>query len=116
VNKGRPVVIVFPDKDRPAGERMGTLFIPNTVAIIKGAPNAEGSRKFVDFLLSPEVEKGLAESASHQIPLNPNVKASLPEALEPARKAKAMEVDWNKAADLWDEVQAFLVKEFARPQ
>lgn len=115
VKKGWPVVIVFPDSDRPAGERMGTLFIPNTVAVIKGAPNGAGGRQLVDFLLSPEVEKTLAESASHQIPLNPNVKAKLPEALEPARKAKAMEVDWNKAADVWDEVQGFLAEQFARP-
>jgi hypothetical protein len=60
--------------------------------------------------------KALAESDSHQIPLNPQVKATLPEALEPARKAKRMTVDWNKAAEMWDEVQEFLVKEVARPQ
>ena len=29
---------IFPDRDAPAG-RMGTLFIPNTVAILKGCPN-----------------------------------------------------------------------------
>jgi iron(III) transport system substrate-binding protein len=116
VKKGRLVVIIFPDRDRPSSERMGTLFVPNTVALIKGAPDADGGRKLVDFLLSPEVEKALAESDSHQIPLNPQVKVKLPAALEPALTAKKMDVDWNKAADLWDDVQAFLTEQFARPQ
>jgi iron(III) transport system substrate-binding protein len=114
VEAGRPVQIIFPDRDRPKGERMGTLFIPNTVMLIKGAPNREAGRKLIDFLLSPEVEKQLAEAESHQIPLNPNVKAALPAQIETRKTVKPMQVDWNKAADLWDEVQAFLRKEFAK--
>jgi len=116
VKAGHPVAIVIPDKDRPAGDRMGTLLVPNTVALVKGAPEAAGGRKLVDFLLSAEVEKALAESDSHQIPLNPKVKAQLPAELEPVLTAKKMDVDWNKAADLWDEVQTFLTEQFARPQ
>jgi iron(III) transport system substrate-binding protein len=116
VKAGRPVVLIFPDSDRPAGDRMGTLCVPNTVSLIKGAPDVEGGRKLIDFLLSPEVEKSLAESDSHQVPLNPQVKAKLPAAMEPALTAKKMDVDWNKAADLWDEVQSFLSEQFARPQ
>lgn len=116
VKAGRPVAIIFPDrdgdKDRP---RMGTLFIPNTVAIIKGGPNPTGARKLVDFLLSPEVEKALAEAASHQIPLNPQVNAQLPREIETPKTVKRMDVNFDKAADLWDEVQTFLSREFARP-
>jgi iron(III) transport system substrate-binding protein len=119
VKKGQPVVIVFPDRDGHKDfPRLGTLFIPNTVAVIKGSPNPEGARKLVDYLLSPEVEKRLAESDSHQIPLNPEVKADLPKELERPTggggAAKPAEVDFGKAADLWDEVQTFLRKEFAR--
>lgn len=114
VKAGKPVRITFPDRDRPAGDRMGTLFIPNTIMLIKGAPNPEGGRRLIDFLLSPEVEKQLAESESHQIPLNPNVKADLPAAIETRKTVKPMQVDWNKAADLWDEVQAFLRNEVIR--
>src|SRR5207302_1688196 len=33
--------------------------------------------------------------------------------VEAGRTAKQAAVDWNHAADLWDEVQAFLRKEFA---
>src|SRR5439155_15652989 len=75
VEAGRPVTIVFPDRDRTQGDRMGTLFIPNTVAVIRNSPNPAGARKLVDYLLGAEVEAKLAETASHQIPLNPQVKA-----------------------------------------
>jgi iron(III) transport system substrate-binding protein len=115
VEAGRPVTIIFPDADRPRDEKMGTLFIPNTVAIIRGAPDPDGARKLVDFLLSPEVEAKLAESGSHQIPLNPQVKATLPKEIKRPEQVKTMEVDFGHAAELWDEVQAFLRDEFARP-
>jgi iron(III) transport system substrate-binding protein len=115
VKAGRPVAILFPDRDRPPGDRMGTLFIPNTVAVVKGGPNPAGARQLVDYLLSAEVEARLAESASHQIPLNPTVTARLPREIETPQTVKAMEVDFGKAADLWDEVQSFLRDEFARP-
>jgi len=115
VEAGRPVAIVFPDRDRSEGDRMGTLFIPNTVAVIRGCPNPDGARKLVDYLLSPEVEAKLAKTASHQIPLNPQVKADLPKEILRPEAVKTMEVDFDKAADLWDEVQTFLRNEFARP-
>jgi iron(III) transport system substrate-binding protein len=119
VKAGRPVTIVFPDRDgAPNNPRMGTLFLPNTVAIIRGCPNPQGARKLVDYLLSSDVEKRLAESESHQIPLNPQVQADLPKEILRPREAggtvKSMQVDFDKATDLWDEVQEFLRKEFAR--
>lgn len=56
----------------------GPLVIPNMAALVKGGPNPENGRKLVDFLLSEKVERLLAESDSHNIP----VRASL--AGEPA--------------------------------
>jgi iron(III) transport system substrate-binding protein len=109
------VAIVYPDRDAPADGRMGTLFIPNTLAILKGSPNPEGARRLVDYLLSAEVEKRLAESESHQVPLNPEVKATLPREIETPRSVRAMKVDFVKAAELWEQVQQFLRQEFARP-
>jgi iron(III) transport system substrate-binding protein len=119
VTAGHPVEIIFPDRQGlPDQPRMGTLFLPNTVAVIHGSPNPEGAHKLVDYLLSAEVEKRLAESESHQIPLNPQVKAELPKQIERPIDAggtvKSMQVDFEKATDLWDEVQAFLRNEFAR--
>ncbi len=75
---GHTVALIYPDRATPAEDRMGTLFIPNTLAILKGSPNPDGARRLVDYLLSAEVEKRLAESESHQVPLNPEVKATLP--------------------------------------
>ncbi len=115
VSAGKPVAIVFPDRDAPKESRMGTLFIPNTVAIVRGRPNPAGARRLVDFLLSPEVETKLAEADSRQIPMNPQVHATLPKEFATRQTAKAMDVDFEKAADLWDEVQEFLRNEFARP-
>lgn len=120
IEAGSPVAILFPDRAGHAEfPRMGTLFLPNTVALIKGGPNPEGGKVLIDYLLSPAVEQRLAESASHQIPLNPQVKAGLPPSIERPRDAggtvQAMAVDFDRAADLWDPVQAFLRDTFARP-
>ena len=112
----KPIAIIFPDRDSPKSSRMGTLFIPNTVALIKGAPDPEGGKRLIDFLLSPDIEGKLAAGNSHQIPLNPNVKAQLPPELLTPSQAKPMQVNWEKAADSWDQVQEFLRTEFARPQ
>jgi iron(III) transport system substrate-binding protein len=115
IKDGKPVVMIFPDRDAPHDRKMGTLFIPNTLCILKDCPNPDGARKLVDYLLSPEVEKRLAESDSHQIPLNPKAKASLPPQMETPRTVKAMEVDFEKAVDLLPEVQKFIQNEFALP-
>jgi len=116
LNSGRPVAVVFPDAG-PANDqypRMGTLFIPNTIAVIKGGPNPANARRLVDYLLSADVEAKLATAGGYQLPLNPAVIAMLPPALARARTARAMRVDFNQAAALWDEVQAFLREQFAR--
>ncbi len=57
IQAGRPVEIVYPDQG--PGEP-GTLYIPNTLAIIKGSPHEAEARKLVDYLLSPEIEARLA--------------------------------------------------------
>ena len=59
IQEGKPVNIIWPDK-----EGMGTLLIPNTVALIKGGPNPEAGKKLIDFLLSPKVEEMLAHCES----------------------------------------------------
>jgi iron(III) transport system substrate-binding protein len=115
IKDSKPVVMIFPDRDAPKDSKMGTLFIPNTLCILKDCPNPDGARKLVDYLLSPDVEKRLAESDSHQIPLNPKAKASLPPQMETPRTVKAMEVDFEKAVDLLPQVQKFIQNEFALP-
>jgi len=112
---GKPVAIVIPDRDgHPAHARLGTLFIPNTLMVIRGGPNPEGAKRLVDHLLSPDVERRLAEGGGYQIPLNPEAKANLHPALVRPEQVKAMVVNWERAADLWEDTQAFLRDEFAR--
>jgi iron(III) transport system substrate-binding protein len=115
IEAGRPLAMIFPDRDgNPANAHFGTLFIPNTVAIVKNGPNPAAARKLVDFLLSAKIEKRLAESASHQLPLNPNVKAKLPTGLLTPAEVKPMHVDWSKAADRWAESQRLMIDLFGR--
>lgn len=115
LNAGKPVAIIFPDRDGHKDHpRMGVLYIPNTLAVVKGAPNPDGAKRMIDYLLRAETEAKLAEGGGFQIPLNPKVTAKLPASLLVPGQVKTMAVEFEKAADLWDEVQAFLRDEFAR--
>ncbi|MEQ1850559.1 MAG: substrate-binding domain-containing protein [Chthoniobacteraceae bacterium] len=68
-----------PVRMRPVRFENGqTICIPNTVAIIRGAPHAENARKLADFLLSAQTELALARSKSRQIPLGPVDESQLP--------------------------------------
>jgi iron(III) transport system substrate-binding protein len=111
----RPVRIIFPDRDgHPEFSRFGTLLIPNSLAIIKGGPNPECAKKLMDHLLSREVEKQLAEAGGYQIPLHPQVQFQPHPGLGDLNQVKPMEVNWERAAEMWDEVQRFLREEWAR--
>jgi iron(III) transport system substrate-binding protein len=106
---GSPVAIVYPDREP---EQLGTLFIPNTLARIKGSPHPQEAEALASYLLSQEVEGALASGPSGQIPLNPAVVEKPP--VETPRTVHAMSVDFGAAADLWEPVVApFLAENFA---
>jgi iron(III) transport system substrate-binding protein len=107
IHGGQPVDIVYPDQ-QPDG--LGTLFIPNTLAIVKGCPHPAAARRLVEYLLSPEVEAKLAVGPSGQIPLNPQVKVK--PKVETPETIRAMKVDFFAAADKWDTAARFLRDEF----
>lgn len=109
VEAGQSVAIVYPDQG-PDG--LGTLFIPNTLAIIKGSPNGAEARRLVDYLLSPEIEIQLSQGPSAQIPLN--AKVDVPLRVETPRTVQAMEVDFSEAARQWDAAARFVRDKFAR--
>ena len=52
----------------------GTFLMPNTVAVVSGAPHLERAKVLVDYLLSVEVEEQLAAGPSRQIPLRRDVR------------------------------------------
>ena len=107
LEKGLPVAIIYPDQRE--GE-LGTLFIPNTLALVKDSPNPGTAERLVDYLLSAEVERSLAEGASAQIPLNPEVDQAV--RVETPQTIRAMNVDFEQAAASWDRARAFLVEQF----
>ncbi len=107
IEQGYPVAIIYPDQGE---NRLGTLFIPNTVSIIADARHAEAAQQLVDFLLSPMVEGMLAKGPSAQIPLNPTVE-QLPR-VETPRTVRAMQVDFEAAAKGWGTAAEFLRQEF----
>ena len=108
IENGSPVKIVYPDQRE--GE-LGTLFIPNTVAIVRGSARSHEAAQLMEFLLSPAVERHLADGPSAQIPLNPDVDPN-PRVRSPAT-VKAMVVDFQLAAAQWDETARFLRDTFA---
>jgi len=88
---GHPVAIRYLDQGS------GALLIPNTVAILEGAPHREAAETFIDWVLSAEVEAALADSTSRQIPLRPGVDAPDRVGL-PGKDFQAATVDWEAAA------------------
>lgn len=107
---GRPVQIVFPDG--AAGE-MGTLLLPNTLALVKGCPHPEAGASLIDYLLSPEVEARLAEGPSAQMPLHrATTQPSRVGGLEDMRQ---MEVDFARAAEMFGAAARYIEDQFLAP-
>jgi len=108
LEKGAPVEIVFPDQGE---DGLGALFIPNTIAIVKGCPHLEEAKQLVDYLLQPETETLLARGRSAQFPLNE--KAEGRPRVQPPKDVHWMEVDFAEAAKHWETAAPFLRDEFA---
>lgn len=107
VDAGSPVVLVYPDQ---AEGELGTLFIPNTLAVVKGAPHPEHAKQLMAYLLKPETEALLVRGPSAQIPLNTRSTASA--RVETPSSVRAMDVDFAAVAEEWSSVYEFLREEF----
>lgn len=70
LTKGHKVACVFPDQQEGG---MGTMLIPNSIALVKNGPNPEAGRKLVDWVLKESTEALLAAAKSAQIPLRASV-------------------------------------------
>lgn len=107
---GKPVGIVLPDQ-QPGG--LGALLLPNTVALIRGAPHREAGILLMRYLLSDEVEARLARGRSAQIPLRRGATARsrlpLPE------KPHWMRLDYAAAAARFPAAAEFIEREFLAP-
>jgi iron(III) transport system substrate-binding protein len=88
IERGAHVVAVYPD-----ARGIGTLFLPNTIALVHGAPHADAAKRFIDWVLRPETERLLAFSRSAQIPVRPAV--ARPATVAAPGQFKALEVDYR---------------------
>jgi iron(III) transport system substrate-binding protein len=66
LKQGEPVAMDFLGQND-----LGTLIIPNTVALIAGASHPDEAKKFIDFVLSRQVANLLIQSGWSHIPLRP---------------------------------------------
>lgn len=101
IESGQPVAMALPDK-----EGLGVPVMPNMVSLIADAPHPDEGRKLIDYLLSPDVERQLAESEAVQIPLHAGV--SGPKNIPPIASFTPMTLDYSKAAARVEEVTARL--------
>jgi iron(III) transport system substrate-binding protein len=97
----QPVAMVLPDRDG-----IGVPVMPNMVSLIANAPHPDEARRLIDYLLSPDVERALAESEAVQIPLHPGL--SGPKNLPAIGSFKPMTLDYAKAASRVQDVTARL--------
>jgi iron(III) transport system substrate-binding protein len=100
IKEGADVAVVYPDQDD-----FGTLLIPTSVVLLKGAPHPEYGRKLIDHLLSPVVERQMAERAAH-MPLRAGV--PVPLHVRSAAELRAMPVDYQRVAEQIEAQQAWL--------
>ena len=93
----QPVAMVLPDR-----EGIGVPVMPNMISLVAGGPHQEAGKKLIDFLLSAEVERALAESEAVQIPLRVGVEG--PKNIPPLTTFKPMTLDYSKAASRVEDV------------
>ncbi|MGH9321844.1 MAG: extracellular solute-binding protein [Vicinamibacteria bacterium] len=91
IEDGQPVGMVLPDKDG-----LGVPVMPSMVSLIANAPHPEEGRRLIDYLLSPDVERQLAQSEAVQIPLHAGVQG--PKNIPAIETFKPMTLDYGKAA------------------
>jgi iron(III) transport system substrate-binding protein len=94
---GQPIGMVLPDKDG-----LGVPVMPNMVSLIANAPHPDEARQLIDYLLSTDVERQLAQSHAVQIPLHPGVPG--PRNIPAVETFKPMTLDYGKAASRVEDV------------
>jgi iron(III) transport system substrate-binding protein len=107
MQKGADVGVIFPDQNS-----FGTLVIPNTAALVKGAPHLEEAKKLIDFIVSKKNEQALALCGSAQMPVRSGMKVA-PGGWSVA-DIKAQAVDWEKVADKMEPVAKVMREMFVQ--
>ena len=87
------------------------MVIPNAAVLIAGGPNPDAGKRFIDYLMTAEVEQALAESEAAQMPLRPGV--PVPENVLRVDQIRALQVDDAKAGALLEELTKGYLKDWA---
>lgn len=87
VDKGATLALVYPSE---------MLVIPSPIAIIKGSPNTEAAKKFVDFVLSKEGQAIIAKEGT--LPVRSDVEVPSRYPMPPVADAmkRAIPIDYKK--------------------
>ena len=97
IEDGQPVAMILPD-----ATGLGVPVMPNMVSLIANGPRPEEGRRLIDYLLSPDVERQLAQSEAVQIPLHTGVQG--PKNIPGIETFKPMTLDYTKAATRVEDV------------
>ncbi|HYN09796.1 MAG TPA: extracellular solute-binding protein [Vicinamibacterales bacterium] len=98
---GQSIAMVLPDRDG-----LGVPVMPNMVSLIMNGPHPEEGKRFVDYVLSVDVERMLAQSEAVQIPLHAGVPG--PKNLPAIESFRPMMVDYGVAARRVEDVTSRL--------
>jgi iron(III) transport system substrate-binding protein len=101
IEDGQPIAMVLPDK-----EGLGVPVMPNMVSLIANGPHPDEGRRLIDYLLSANVERQLAQSEAIQIPLHAGVPG--PKHIPAIDSFKPMTLDYAKAAARVEDVTSRL--------
>ena len=107
IRDGKPVRQIYPDQEDGG---LGCLVLPNATVLIKGGPNPENGRKFIDYVISSQTERKLAFADCAQIPLHEGVET--PDDVIRIEELRTMQVDFEVVAKKLQEIQPYL-KEWA---
>jgi spermidine/putrescine-binding protein len=58
-----------------------TAVVPANIGVVKNAPNPEGAKAFIEFVLSPEGQQVLFDPAIMRLPVNPAAYATAPDGI-----------------------------------
>lgn len=97
----QPIGMILPDR-----EGLGVPVMPNMVSLIARAPHPDEGKRLIDYLLSAEVERQLAQSEAVQIPLHAGVPG--PKNIPAIDSFKPMTLDFGRAAGRVEDVTARL--------
>lgn len=109
VCQGNPVAFIPLDQKE---DQVGTLVIPNTIALVRDGPHPAEARKLIDFLLDKKVEHMLAVSGSAQMPVRPGIPVA--ERALSIHSIKPMQVPWDSVAGQVQAANRILSELFVR--